>query len=276
MESINETLHSLVRQSLRPDVIYLNIPYIAKRMNRTYVIPDSLAAWSDITIIRCDDIGPATKLIPALRAEPDPSTLVITVDDDHVYPIHFIRQLVWFATFDPRVVWAVNGWSFLFTPGVHNVMSVYAPLEVPVISLRGRGRYVDVCQAVAGIAYRRGFFTDLTLLSNPHPACFTTDDMWFSGVLATVSGVRRVAIPKVFNSAADSHLFLASTASWRTREQAKKSDTQWSLSANNSRNNQDIRCIDGVQERFGQAWPVAADYQTIAPPAPAPGVRIAK
>jgi hypothetical protein len=67
MESINETLNSLVQQSMPPDAIYLNVPWVARRMNRTYVVPYALQQWSAITIVRCEDMGPATKLIPALE-----------------------------------------------------------------------------------------------------------------------------------------------------------------------------------------------------------------
>jgi hypothetical protein len=129
--------------------------------------------------------------------EPDPSTIVITVDDDRVYPYHFIRSLVWFSTHDPSVVWTVNGWAFMFAPGRPDVFTVYSPLHWSLRWMRGRGRYVDVCQAVNGVAYRRGFFKDLQLLRDPPRGCFTTDDMWFSGVLAVHSKVRRVAIPPI-------------------------------------------------------------------------------
>ena len=37
--------------------------------------------------------GPATKLIPALRAESDPETILITIDDDVFYP-SLVQELV--------------------------------------------------------------------------------------------------------------------------------------------------------------------------------------
>ena len=39
------------------------------------------------------DWGPATKLIPCLLAEPDPRTIVITVDDDVAYPSSLVLDL---------------------------------------------------------------------------------------------------------------------------------------------------------------------------------------
>jgi len=38
--------------------------------------------------------GPATKLIPALRAESDPETILITIDDDVFYPPSLVQELV--------------------------------------------------------------------------------------------------------------------------------------------------------------------------------------
>lgn len=67
------------------------------------------------------------------------------------------------------------------------------PTYVPW-ALRGSGRVVDVLQACCGNAYRRGWFSDLNLLSEPHKDCFTTDDIWIAGYLATKAKVKRVIV----------------------------------------------------------------------------------
>jgi len=102
LENLRETIHSLLQQSLLPDVIYVNIPNgVNRRTQEAYFVPTFLEELQrqghPIQILRGRDYGPATKLIPALENENDPLTLVVTVDDDHVYPHDWLRHLVWFA-----------------------------------------------------------------------------------------------------------------------------------------------------------------------------------
>ena len=69
-------------------------------------------------------------------------------------------------------------------------MLVYVPWFI-----RSNGRSADVLQAVCGIAYRRGFFSNVTQLADIPTDCFTTDDTWISGYLATIPKVRRLLTP---------------------------------------------------------------------------------
>jgi hypothetical protein len=62
-----------------------------------------------ITVNRCQDVGPLTKLLPAVLAEEkgDPDTIIITVDDDQVYPPDTVKYLAWYVR-SPRVDEAPN------------------------------------------------------------------------------------------------------------------------------------------------------------------------
>jgi hypothetical protein len=86
---IKKTIISLNNQTRKLDSIYVNIPYICK--NKRYIIPQWMLNMDTITIIRCDDYGPITKLIPALQRETNPDTCIITVDDDVVVNKNLVK-----------------------------------------------------------------------------------------------------------------------------------------------------------------------------------------
>lgn len=88
-------LQSLLNQHVKPDQVYLNLPTSYRRFNSTSSPGKPLSIPHDIQRLVLNDIlriqaipvdyGPATKLIPTLEAERDPSTIIITVDDDMIY-----------------------------------------------------------------------------------------------------------------------------------------------------------------------------------------------
>lgn len=240
---LNETLQSLMAQSLKPDAIYLNVPKGKNpRTGEEYNIPDYIVEMKDVTVVRCVDVGPLTKLVPALAQETDPSSLVITVDDDKVYPADVLKTLAWYADHDSAQAWGVCGWSFMWYPRPLGVLPVYVPYFV-----RGGGRHVDVLQACCGNAYRRSFF-DLDDLTMSPKQCFTTDDLWISGYLAA-QGIRKVLV---------NHRLDPDDPSWKSADTNKGSR----LSSFNTRNHQDIKCIDAVEERFGKPWETSAGYSS--------------
>jgi hypothetical protein len=66
-----------------------------------------------ITVNRCDDFGPLTKLVPTLQQEHDPDTIIITVDDDQVYEPTLVRHLAWYAEHFPNTAFSPCGWSVM-------------------------------------------------------------------------------------------------------------------------------------------------------------------
>ncbi|ETO09740.1 hypothetical protein RFI_27636, partial [Reticulomyxa filosa] len=94
------------------------------------------------------------------------------------------------------------------------------------------GREVEVLQAVCGNGYRRKFFNDLNVLANPPKECFTTDDLWISGYLQFSN---KQKIPRVLMK----ERLEPTNTEWKWREKGK-----WTLSSENSKNMQDIKCIN--------------------------------
>lgn len=198
VDKLGDTIDSLLAQTMLPDAIYLNLPWGRnRRTNQSYEILPYLqerygidGSKTPFKILRCEDVGPLTKLVPTLLEESDPQTMVITVDSDKIYHPSTIATLVWRSFHDPRSAFGTCGWSFYWQPLPMEVVPVY----VPWLMRLKQGRAVDVLQACCGNIYRRAHFPDIDLLRNPHKKCFTTDDLWIAAYLAMRSHVQRVLI----------------------------------------------------------------------------------
>lgn len=88
---LKPVLRSLIDQSEPADRILLALPH-ATRSGEPYPPLSQMALPPGVDVIRCEDEGPATKVLPALRLEPD--AVLIVVDDDVIYPRHFIEILL--------------------------------------------------------------------------------------------------------------------------------------------------------------------------------------
>ncbi|KAJ0391767.1 hypothetical protein ATCC90586_011407 [Pythium insidiosum] len=246
LDKVMDSVNSLLRQSLVPDQIYVNIPKgpMKRKPTRSYddvEIPSSLERLSPLVRInRCVDDGPATKLLGALRQENDPSTLIITVDDDFEYPTQLVEALSWEAVFRPENVHGVCGWGIMPMEW-HSVGAV--PAYVPYF-MRPTGRYVDVLQACCGNAYRRGFFHNLTELADMPSVCVTVDDVWIAGYLRMVENRRTALISKRLDP---------SDPSWKDIE-SQSSASQLKLSAFNHENQVHHKCIQAMETRFQMHW----------------------
>lgn len=78
-EGLSKTLDSLIPQF---DTVYLGLPY-KNLKGETY----EDFSYPGVTVVRIkEDIGPASKLLAALKMEKrDKNTLIVSVDDDHSY-----------------------------------------------------------------------------------------------------------------------------------------------------------------------------------------------
>ncbi|PPC90892.1 MAG: hypothetical protein CTY34_06070 [Methylobacter sp.] len=84
---IHLCLESLLRQSIKPDYIYL---WLSETETK---IPNSLEKLKKrgITISFCKDIKSYTKIIYCL--EQNPNALIVTADDDIIYPPNWLEEL---------------------------------------------------------------------------------------------------------------------------------------------------------------------------------------
>ena len=111
LKNLNQSIESLLKQTRKPDKIFINIPYNYKRFNET--IKDNQIPKFDnslVEVTRCEDCGPGTKLLGSLNKF-EKNSLVILADDDHVYEDYMVEKFFYFYSKAPN-----NAYSFYVHP----------------------------------------------------------------------------------------------------------------------------------------------------------------
>jgi len=111
LKNLNQSVESLLKQTVKPDKIFINIPYNYKRFNET--IKDNQIPKFDnslVEVTRSEDCGPGTKLLGSLNKF-EKNSLVILADDDHVYEDYMIERFFYFYSKAPN-----NAYSFYVHP----------------------------------------------------------------------------------------------------------------------------------------------------------------
>lgn len=177
-------LHSLLEQTCPADRIVLALPARSRRTGAAYPAPPPLPAGVDI--LDCEDEGPATKLLPALRAEPD--ALIVVVDDDVIYPKDFIANLLAAHRQQPHAALGLRGWrleSGVDPRDYDHVFTTAIREAEPVDVLLGTWGYL-----IPPHAFDNAIFD----FDGYPPEVRWVDDVWVSGHLAR-RGVPRLVIP---------------------------------------------------------------------------------
>jgi len=111
IKNLNKTIESLLKQTKKPDKIFINIP---KKYNRFNEIIDKnqIPKFDDnsVEVNRCEDYGPGTKLLGSIdKIKKD--SLIILADDDHYYENYMIEKFNYFYLKAPE-----NAYSFYVHP----------------------------------------------------------------------------------------------------------------------------------------------------------------
>ena len=108
---LDKTVESLLKQSLKPDKIFINIPLKYKRFTET-IDNNQLPDFDDnsVEITRCEDCGPGTKLLGSINKLKKDS-LIILADDDNIYEDYMIEKFNYFYSRAPE-----NAYSFYVHP----------------------------------------------------------------------------------------------------------------------------------------------------------------
>jgi len=192
-------LESLHAQTIKPNQIYLTLPYTAKRLNKEYgPLPSTLPVCK---VVRTKvDYGPMTKLYGALLHEQDPNTLIITVDDDIVYPPNFIEIFLAKHLLKPNA--CITGTGVLIGHGV-NLFAINTTIEGLsafnfMIGFNIKNyRRVDIVQGFSGVLYKRCFFPTVKKLNKLFDLplsdidLFKSDDVVLSGLLCS-QNIKRI------------------------------------------------------------------------------------
>tara|TARA_B100001765_G_scaffold210765_1_gene172467 strand:- start:208 stop:939 length:732 start_codon:yes stop_codon:yes gene_type:complete len=111
VKNINLSVDSLLKQTKKPDKIFINIPNKYKRFDEI-VNDNQIPKFSDsrVEVTRCEDCGPGTKLLGSLD-KLNKNSLLILADDDHIYEDYMIEKFYYFYSRAPN-----NAYSFYVHP----------------------------------------------------------------------------------------------------------------------------------------------------------------
>ena len=111
VKDLNKSITSLLRQTRRPDKIFVNIPNKYKRF-KEIIDEGQIPKLKDsaVEIIRCEDYGPGTKLLGSID-KLEKNSLVILADDDHIYQDFMIEKFYYYYSKAPQ-----NAYSFYVHP----------------------------------------------------------------------------------------------------------------------------------------------------------------
>jgi len=153
------TLESLQHQTHKLDAIYLGIPEKSRRLGIKYPpVPSEIADLC--TVVPCVDYGPITKIIGGLLKENDPETVIITFDDDMIYPENLVETLVNHHKKYPNSAIGSSGMLLKYncpmcaiTPNEGNFL-----YRIPKFPVPPEGRKIDSIYGYPGALYVRKFF----------------------------------------------------------------------------------------------------------------------
>lgn len=155
INSIGKVLDSLHNQDRAFDAIYLTVPKTSFKGLDYPEIDANIS--SKVTIVEIGkDYGPITKLLGGLIREEDPDTLIISVDDDIIYPRTMVTQLLEHHEQYPNATVGSSGFIWgkfpFYLSGNYNQSSKNLWFNLKP------GSKVDYLAGYAGIIYKRRFF----------------------------------------------------------------------------------------------------------------------
>ncbi len=180
------------------------------RAKTPYVIPKRLLAMPKVEVLRIDhDLGPLSKLLPAVEkaSRIDKQALLITIDDDYIYPRGMVNEHIRSLIYSPKSVSNT-------IPATMGIADSQAPIHyhMPIKLLKALwpSSRPWLVQGVGSIGMVVGLFdSDLAKyiwsysLKSHHLDCYLSDDVVISFVLHR-SGVA----PKLLHNDYVSHPML--------------------------------------------------------------------
>jgi hypothetical protein len=209
--AIGPTLRSLVAQASRPEAVELYIPRTYRRFPQwggsLPEVPEG------VKIVRIDeDLGPATKILPAARAYRGQGVELLYVDDDHHYPTTWAAQFLKLRKAHPNAAvcaaattvrrmgrdWedtARQPQAIIAPPyetqtgfQLHRLLAALTKRSATPLTLLAPFRkldqsgYADIAEGYAGVALRPEFLDEVAY-TIPQ-VLWAVDDVWLSGQLA--------------------------------------------------------------------------------------------
>ncbi|SHI58611.1 hypothetical protein SAMN05444000_10230 [Shimia gijangensis] len=207
---IGATLECLKRQSVPFDRIILYIPKnYARFPNWDGRLPD---VPNGVQIRRCEtDLGPATKVLPAVRDFAGQNVQLLLCDDDRAYTPEWSTRLLRASQTKPKAAVAALGLHSEWVDGASTQRSLkprairrwritdvefqlrffakqiaagrsWRDVQAPHRRVFCRSGYVDIFEGCGGVLLRPEMFDDLAF--DIPDLAWSVDDVWLSGMLA--------------------------------------------------------------------------------------------
>ena len=156
---IGPLLAALSAQTVAPRAIVLNLPRVFKRTGERFgTIPAFVTSNPLVKVNWVDDVGPATKLVPAVALAAGPETVIITVDDDIEYRATLVESMLSVSAAFPGAV--VTGQSY-----------------------RSSGLLAELVEGYSSVLYKARFLDGLEAALDPFVPCYLADDLVISNFL---------------------------------------------------------------------------------------------
>lgn len=188
---LREVSQEILKQTFQPDAIYACIPTVSARFGTPYDLT-GINIPENLVVVRSGDYGPATKLLGCLVYEPDPDTIIITIDDDIVYSTKMVETMVENALQNPKKRVGSRATNHNGTKGKNYKSRIEKDQSI-------------VLEGFGAVAYRRSMLTDdivdtLKNLPHTHP-CWKSDDITFDRLISA----EKLKIPNLVETT-DTHL----------------------------------------------------------------------
>ena len=156
IEQIKPVIDCMMNQTKKPDLIYLNLPKVFLRNNTIFKseLPEFITSNKLVKVNFCDDIGPATKIIPTVYNETDDETYILSIDDDIYYPPYIIESYLYYSDIFPDSI--ISGRSYMYNNSPEQ-LKIYNKMKEKIPEFKGF--LSDLLEGFSGVLYQRKFFT---------------------------------------------------------------------------------------------------------------------
>ena len=177
ISNCSKVVDAIVDQTLRADLIILNVPLKSSKTGELYEVPEGLKAPNEKLFINIveDDLGPVTKLVPTIKYLRDSgypkNTRIVYCDDDILYPRPMLES---FSKTEEDSVWAA---------------SAFRLLDSGVSGVRSHNSVAAIAEGYGGVCVTLGMFGDdffdyIDKLISPSDALKYSDDLILSNYFA--------------------------------------------------------------------------------------------
>ena len=226
LNNVKVTIDSLLHQDEAADEICVWLPKNAKRGGEQIKDVPQFLKQDPIRAELVDDVGPATKLIPALRKYwNEKETIIVTVDDDQIYPKGWFAGLIGYSGLYKNSCLGHRGRKLL-SLGMLRLSYSYKRATCIEGDRIGKPKKADFLTGNWGVLYRVKFFDEEVFNLDLDTPMFFTDDIWFSGMVSKNGTIRYVVPMKEAIISTDSWDV---SALWELNEAEENND--WSIAS---------------------------------------------